>query len=517
MISKPMRPFYNTGPDGAALSVRHTTSTNPLGAMQTYNVGAPIFDQVDFKVQVNVPNITIQQAKDNRKYLQDLIDQLPDSGGVMRFNGFLQFYGGPIYFPQRKFAPQDGPKDQTRIIPFWIIGATPDATLANMDASDAIYFSTNGQPPFQVPSGIASCGCEGFQLRSGGRGLVVEGGGMMFVARNLTAFGCQDTAFDISNFDAGLLENLTAIGNWKTGIRLRNCHQTRFSAKSRYNLGDGLVIDGGGSLDGWIDAEGNIGYGINANGVKLSRIAGWQEANADSRDSRGVVSGQNTVQGKLRNCQIDFVGNFGQDNNNAFDMDGYSRLACTMAGRVPDESLLPYRLDRPYPGAHIINPRCVASPVTFVPAVAGGGVIVFRVNAGAISAQNADVNSNWIDLDGWNWVPSMKDRQINAGDVIEVRMKWQADADCVKFNKTIKAVPTIKVLLQHGGADLGSQEFYLHDTNVCELRITAQAQVSKVGTMAVRTLFYPSKLPGALPATSHTITLHDYTIDHVPA
>jgi len=517
MISAPMRPLYNTVVPSFSI-MDNQKAPNPIGAMQSMNVVSPVYRPEDMYgfAGYNIANITMAQAVANRTAIQRIIDSMPDSGGTILISGMLQYYG-TITNPQRAFTPQI----PVRPIPFSIVGAPgTDATLVNLEVSPAIQID-NGYS-FQVPSTVAKRRLDGLTIISRGKGVVVNGGGKSTELNNLIIAYCADTGLEVSGWDGGFATNIYCINNKVDGAIFTNCHQCFVSITTRVNKRHGLSLKDCGSWQLWCDAEQNGGYGLKCINSKFITGVVWQEANNGSVDNQGVPSGQNLPQGYLEYSECSFTGTMAQDNNLAFEYaDTFSFLATKIRGRIPDADLAPYRLPLPFPKDHIQAPHPVPTIVS-TPDEAGSttGNIVFTIGAGSISAQNADVTSNWIELYSSAWYPDLLTNvTINAGEVYIFRLKFQASQDCLDFyTSTWKATqtPTIVFNVTHPAMGDG-QSFHLHDLRESVLEVQCRATITATGDIRNFLYFYRKILSGTQPAVPHTITLKSIDIYKLPA
>jgi len=489
--------------------------SGPLGNRMTFPVGVEeslSLDPGNFGAVYNVPGekLTAEILDRNYRVIRDMIDAMPDSGGCLRISGHLQ-YAGMIENPMRIFGVQP----DSRPIPFWVMGSNPNAALVNMDSQTTAVRLTDGYS-FQQANSLAERGVACLSIFSQGKCLEVLGGGKSTRVYDLTLTGVK-TALTVKDFDGGSI-GVHCVECRGDAIVFDKCHQCIVYARVRRCDGRGLSMSDCVSWDLSADIEDCLGYGLWAEDCKMIRATGWQESDNNSRDSTGRLSGQNTPQGCLIRSQFDFNGSWGQDRGVAFEMDTFSRLSCTFAGRIEKAKLAPYKLPIWFP-PKLSGIRPERHPIVDVTASVLGLTLTSR--PGSYSAQPDNISSNWLEIYPYN-MPE-KNLTIRPGESIILRMAFQASQEAAQYFRDRNAggtnTPAIKVSVKHNGVKEQTQNVYLHDTGTMDMEIVCHSTTASEDgvTDNVRVFMYicPVKLSGFEPPLAHAIKVWDWSLFHL--
>lgn len=217
---------------------------------------------------------TVKQAKANTAAIEALKAALPDTGGLMVPRDELYTWG-PIVNPTRELF------GTTRTIPFGIVGeAGGRATIVNLQPDQyAIAWQNSATAPQQDVDGHTPMLIDNLRVISQGGGVSLIGLGKLLEVKNLRVSRCHGTGILCSELYGGSITDTYAIANYGKGVDLDLCNALDIDLITRQNLDDGVEISNCQSLSGRIYAEGETGWGVDADSLSYSEIDIYVEAN----------------------------------------------------------------------------------------------------------------------------------------------------------------------------------------------------------------------------------------------
>lgn len=259
-------------------------------------------------------------ADRNTKVLQQILDDMPDSGGILEIQGDVAINGLVL--------PTISGVNVSNVI---VRGSYPGVNILNLNKDVPAIRNVPNIGSNATPGRIAYQRLENLNILSPGTGLDITGEGLNFSFNDVAVSSCGQTdrnawACKFREMYGWNTGELKVLSNMCNGVWLESCGDVTFTKITvRGNLGIGLGMKYCFGICGSIDAEANSDWNIHLDSVWESRLQVWME----QRGWKYAKLTDELTQGKLINCgEIFFVGH-----GLHWEADTASRYTCRNNGQ----------------------------------------------------------------------------------------------------------------------------------------------------------------------------------------